>query len=523
MSESLSTSISLYVHSIKFLGCGQVYPLRIIRPVKKGSIDQVEQLTNVIRDLYENRFKINQFIGDNPIRSMAKMCLCFSSWYPCEYCFAKGTKFVKNSNESIKEREKIAMQKKMVSDKIESLRHSASENASEIKKLKNLEKDLISSEKKIKTKQSNIVWPKTSRDGAPRTLEAIAEIIDKIENDVPLTIDEAKGVKGRSMLFDLPLFNYVSDVVVEYLHCVCLGVTKRCVELTFKVGEPRQRITKRKLSLPSLFNSQIYEVKVFHEFNRRIRELDFAVYKGQEFRNLLLFFFPLVINCIEPNAKERHMWLVLTYMVKACVIPAEEFSLHLIPVIEKCSKLFYSWYQQLFGIKNCTYNTHMVGCHMMDIRYHGPLTFTSAFSFESFYGEIRNSFVPGTVSTLKQIMSNVFLKRAIVDHKCSNEIYISPKETPMECNNLIYCYKQSQYEIYKVDSIEGNVLSCYRQNVSTCKFPEIPSLKWENIGVFNKGTLSTQIQIVQRKDVKGKVISVKNQLITCPKNVLVEK
>lgn len=523
MSETLSTSVSLDVYSVKFAGCKTVYPIRIIRPLKKFQIDNREQLSSVIKDLYENNSKISQFVADKLKRCDAKECLGHSAWYPCEYCFAKGTKIITNSAENGKKKDEILIQKEIVREKIDLLKQSPSQNAHEIQKLKKIESKLNSAEKQIKTKRSNIVWPKTSRDAPPRTREELLEIIEKIENDIPMSIDEAKGVKGRSVFFDLPSFNFVSDSPVDYMHCVCIGVVKKCVELTFKVGETRTRITKRKLSCPSLFNAQIHDIKVFREFNRRIRELDFAVYKAQEYRNLLLFLFPLILNCIEPPAKERNMWLYLSYMVKACVIPKEEFSLSLLPVIEKCSKMFYSLYQQLFGVKNCTSNTHSVGSHLIDMRYHGPLTFTSAFPFESFYGEIRDSFVPGTVSTLKQIMSNVLIKRVIASHKCQNEIYISEKETPMECNNLIYCFKQNEYEIYKVDSVHGNILSCYKFNKTTCKFNETPTLKWEAIGVFKKGQLSEDLCQVDRSDVKGKVLLVQDHLITCPLNVLQEK
>ena len=523
MTESLSTTVSLDVYSVKFEGCKNVYAVRIIKPYNKFKMDSREQLSSVIKDLCDNNCKITAFIGDQPKRSDAKECLSFSSWYPCEYCFAKGTKIVTNSVENQKKKDEIAMQKEIVAEKLNSLQQSSNQDSNEIRKLKNLEKKLAASEKQIKTKKSNIVWPKTSRDAPPRTTEELREIIDKIENDIPMSIDEAKGVIGRSVLFDLPSFNYVSDAPVEYLHLVCIGITKRCVELTFKVGEARPRITKRKLSLPSSFNVQIHNVKVFREFNRRIRKLDFAVYKAQEFRNLVIFFFPLILNCIEPTAKERHMWLFLSYMIKACVIPKEEFSLALLPVIDKCTKMFYSLYQQLFGVKNCTYSIHVGGSHLIDMRYHGPLTCTSAFPFESFYGEIRNSFVPGTVSTLKQIMSNVLMKRILVSHQCENEIYISEKETPLECNNLIYCFKHSEYEIYKVDSIDGNILSCYKVEKLVCKFDETPTLLWESIGVFKKGPLAEELCQVNRNDVKGKVLLVQNYLLTCPNNVLREK
>ena len=140
-----------------------------------------------------------------------------------------------------------------------------------------------------------------------------------------LSPDEAKGILRRSLLLSVPGFDYVNDIPAEYMHSVCLCIVKKIVELCFNVGDKRFRVTKRKLSDPASFNKLMTQVKVPKEFSRRARELDFAVYKAQEFRNLLLFFFPLVIACIEKRQKERHLWLLLAYMIRACVMPSKQY------------------------------------------------------------------------------------------------------------------------------------------------------------------------------------------------------
>ena len=404
---------------------------------------------------------------------------------------------------------------------------STSDN-SELQALQKILKDLNKDAKKLKVKKSHIVWPKTSAAGPQRTREEIQDIIEKIENDQQLTQDEAKGIAGRSPFFDIPYFNFVRDFPVDYLHCVCLGVVKRSVELTFKVGEVRHRKTKRPLSSPHQFNLLIARVKVFREFNRRVRDLDFPVYKGQEFRNISIFFFTIVIDCIEPNHKERHVWLHLSYLIKACVIPTEQFRNISLNVLDDSCTKFYSLYEQLFGVINCTYNTHVFSCHLREMRYHGPLTLTSAFPFESFYGEMRRAFVPGTVSTLKQILSNVLVKRTIVKHSCEQQIYISAKDTPMECNSLVYVFYDLQYFIYRVKNIDENRLLCKRIPTLPCTFPETPNLNWSSVGVFKKGEEvnddeEEEDEVVMRGLVKGKVLAVDDYLITCPNNVLREK
>ena len=42
-------------------------------------------------------------------------------------------------------------------------------------------------------------------------------------------------------------------------------------------------------------------------------------------RNIVIFLFPVVIQCIESQAKERRLWLLLAYMIRSSIIPNEEY------------------------------------------------------------------------------------------------------------------------------------------------------------------------------------------------------
>ena len=396
-------------------------------------------------------------------------------------------------------------------------------DANEIKSLKSVLSSVNEAIKALNTKNNKIVWPASSQNGALRTIDDINNIIEKIENEDILSLEEAKGIIGRSLFLDIPYFKYLEDIPVEYLHCVCLGVVKRLVELTFNVGECRHRNTKRKLSLASDFNKLMSEIKMFREFSRRVRALDFSVMKGQEFRNIILFFFPLVVDCIPENSKERRVWYLLAYMIRMCILPNNEYENIDPDVLKYCSKHFYNLYEQLFHARNCTYNTHVVGSHLPQIRVHGPLTLTSAFGFESFYGEMRHSFTPGTLSPLKQIMENVLIKRVISPHCCKPTIFYSPKETPMECNSYVYTFKDNQYNFFKILSIEEMTFQCSKVGKYDTSFPETPTLNWAKVGVFKAGGINDEIVYVNKVDVAGKIIRVKDLFITCPINVLEEK
>ena len=510
MSESKSTNISIDVFSSKFPHCKAIFPHRLVRPLKKFPVDNLFQFSRFLEDIVENNLDIDQYIADNLKRATGKNSLNHSANFPCEYCFCKGIRFQPKTNKTSEQN-------------LEKLREKIMTLSDLDVDITELENEIVKAKKSLVKKKSQIVWPSCTMHAEPRTQRKVEEIANRIENGEQLTPDESKGVVGRSPLMTLERFDFVLDSPTEYLHSVCLGVSKRLIILTFSVGENRYRVTKRKLSDPCDFNILIQNIKSLREFSRRLRELDFSVFKGQEFRNIILFFFPVVLQCIQEKAQERKLWLLFVYMIRSCILPEKEFKNIDLEKIESACEQFYKLYEKLFGEVNCSYNTHIVCSHLLEMRHHGPLTFTSAFSFESFYGEIRNSFVPGTPSTLKQIFKKILLKRALSQHTCENSIYYSDHETPMENNTLIYCFKDLTHKFYKITEVHKDFLICKPQGKKKYTFPELSTYNFAQIGIYKAGLLSDQKVKIYKKNVHGKVLLVNDFLITCPNNILREK
>lgn len=181
----------------------------------------------------------------------------------------------------------------------------------------------------------------------------------------------------------------------------------------------------------------------------------------------------------------------------------------------------------MYGIQNCTYNTHVIGGHVIDIRTHGPLTFSSAFAFESFYGEERQSFVPGTSSPLKQVLQKVLLKRILEKHCCEPSITYSTYETALENNSLVYTFVDREYHFFKIVNIEDSNLHCVEINKRNKSFPETPTINWSKLGVFEEVVQEEDIDavtvVIPEHVIAGKVIRVKNLLLSFAKNVLLEQ
>lgn len=525
VSEAKSNSVSIDVYSSKFKNCRYIYPHKIVRPLKKGYVDNKVQFRNFINDLTDNSTVIDLLIADNLKRANLKECLNHAALFPCEYCFAKGVKCAEKKSKF----NNADQGKKLIKEKMKRIENkNDDENKQEMKILQDLLKEMEKNNNSDKCRKLT-VWPSSTANKELRTKDNILEIVtllDNQENDEdsdPLTRDELKGVVGHSILLDIEYFDFVNNVPTEYMHLGCLGVVKRLTELTFNVGLNRPRITNRKLSSTKEFNFLMSLTKVIHEFSRRSRDLDFAVFKAEEYRNLVLFFFPHVLSCIEKDAKEKDVWLYLVFMMRSCTLPdSEYFNVNANQISIACQK-FYKLFERLFGPINCTYSIHVLCCHLMQIRQLGPLTETSAFKFESFYGEIRNSFYPGTPSTLKQILQTVLLKRSLCAHTCEKPIYLSNYDTALECNSLVYTYENDEIKMFKIVDEIGEEIICNPQGTFVCEFNETPELSWSSVGVFKKGASSTEIINLTHQAIAGKVLKVGEYLITCPENVLKEK
>lgn len=522
VAECRSNIVSLDVYSIRFANCRCIYPVQIVRPVGKYRTDQQLYLDNFLTDICSNGCKIDAFVGDNLKRAHARYCKTHASYFPCEYCEAKG-QLLNQEDEAIIEKERhLLTEKESLSNRLFSAQQLNDEE--DVQSITILLKSVNDAIKSLNRKCNNIVWPASTMDGPERTVQKVIEISDKIEEGETLTLDEAKGILGRSLFLEIPYFNVVIDIPAEYLHSTCIGVVKRLIELTFNVGETRIRITTRKLSSADQFNRLMLTVQVPRESSRRARNLDFSVIKGQEFRNYVLLYFPLIVICIEEGAEERKLWLILAFMIRACILPNIEYDNFDPDLLTQCGRDFYALFEQLFGAHNCSYNTHVVLSHLRKMRAHGPLTITSAFGFENFYGEMRHSFVPGTISPLKQIFENIMFKRALAQHSCKRTIFYSPKETALESNSNIYTFIDNEYNFFKIINIDEDLFHCHQIEKSIATFAETPHFNWSKVGVFKAGaTNENEIITITRQNVSGKFLKVDSLFITCPINVLEEQ
>lgn len=476
---------------------------------------------------------IDTVVLDKPKRSVMKNVYGHSSTYPCEYCESPACPYRnQEAVEAIKK--KYESQRNQMNAQIDSLRNQPGSSAAIVRNEESiaaLQNALIQLEREekseLKKHRTQLTWPASTMNGRPRTVTSIRRIVNDIEeSELPLDKHYVKGIKGRSVLMDQPNFDMITDSPCEYMHSVCLGAVKRLVELSFKVGENRSRITTRKLSCPTLYNNLIKDVRVPREFSRRCRKLDLSVFKAQDFRNLLLFFFPIVLSCIpQKNKKEIQLWLCLVYIIRACILPQQEYEKVSQHTLFELCELFYNLFEELFGPQNCTYSIQVVSSHILKIRGHVPLTERSAFMFESYYSEMKNLFQPGTQAPLKQILKNTIMKRSVEYHACAKSVHYTTEKNNLENNHGVYTLDNDNnhllHNIVEVNNETGS-FTCVRQGKFKYCNDLLPNSNWSHVGVYKLGPTGCETYTVAKKDVCGKVLTVNNMLITCPINVLLE-
>ena len=228
VSESKSTTNSIDVFTTRFQGCQTIYAIQLVKPLNKFKVNNEDFLDQFLTDICINDCTIDAFIGDNKVRSNARNSKGHAAYFPCEYCECKGH-LLNECDATLKsKRADLFNQKKILENHIERETDPEKRPA-----LKLILKSIIDAIKSNSSKNNNIVWPSSTYNGKKRTIEGVLSITAAIEEENILSIDESKGITGRSLFLEIPYFNYILHIPAEYLHSTCLGVTKRLICLTF--------------------------------------------------------------------------------------------------------------------------------------------------------------------------------------------------------------------------------------------------------------------------------------------------
>lgn len=181
-------------------------------------------------------------------------------------------------------------------------------------------------------------------------------------------------------------FDMVKDFPHDYMHLICLGITRKLLDLWFSSGPLRVRLSFHQCQTIS---DLLVGLKTFvpFDFARKPRSLiERMRWKATELRQFLLYTGPVVLcNVLASPVYSNFMLLsVATY-----ILLSPEHCLLLNDFAHSCLLSFIDHFGKLYGPEFIGYNVHGLVHLAEDVKRHGNLDSFSAFPFESYLGQLK--------------------------------------------------------------------------------------------------------------------------------------
>lgn len=190
------------------------------------------------------------------------------------------------------------------------------------------------------------------------------------------------GIKGPSLLLLLSVFNFVFGLPVDYMHCICLGVSKKLTSLWFDskysaypwyLGKHLQEIDRLLLA--------ITPPKFIKRTPRSLTERQH--WKASGYRSWLLYYAPVVLKGYLPPLYFHH-FLLLVHAV--LVMTSNRITRVDLDKADVELKFFLEIFQKIYGLRFVTLNFHLLRHLAKCVRKYGPLWTVSCFPFENANG-----------------------------------------------------------------------------------------------------------------------------------------
>ena len=356
------TGRSQTVVSLKFASCRNVYMLVNMIPTSnegKKLITPEKILLPLVYDIRRLNVTLLYFCADSPMRAFIRNQKSHSGKLACDYCYASA-----------------------------------------------------------RYEKSRLVWGETTMVAEERSLARLRRDYEEHEQEgTPLA---RFGYNGRCVLLEaIPDFDIIENVPVDPMHHLYLGIGRALFELLFAVGDTRETNSNTPRERVDALNSQLKGIRVPVEITRRPRAMDYRNYKAAEWRNLLLYYFPVVVNCL-PNGLRRQMWLELAYLCRAYTVDEDTYRQLDKSALKDLARKWFRNYSREFGKTNLRYIIHLI-LHLECIRVHGPFCKISAFPFEGAFGASLRSQQQGTTSQGLQFLRQSYM-RPLSGHMCKKTI-----------------------------------------------------------------------------------------------------
>ncbi|XP_070529838.1 uncharacterized protein [Cardiocondyla obscurior] len=337
---------------------------------------------------------------------------------------------------------------------------------------------------------------------------------------------------GNSILEKLPI-GMVSQIPLDYMHLVCLGVTKRLIQL-WQRGKKNFRLSKEYVNAISLYLTEIIKPYIPSEFARKPRYMeDIDRWKATELRQFLFYTGIVIMKSILSPLYYNH-FLCLSVAIRILIDP------QLCVTFNDYAKLlllhFVSNYGNMYGYEYISYNVHNLIHLADDVLIFGSLDNFSCFKFENYMQKIKQK-LHQSGKPLKELANRIFeesqlpiqpcnvKKYPIVNYTKNNKTSYLQFETFKIANNksdnCALLHDMSVIFILEILEEHGNIylraqsfLNLESVFTSPCPSKKLGIFMISDINSFN--VIKIPATHIQRKCVKIKCFDKNNKYVTIP-------
>ncbi|XP_063234238.1 uncharacterized protein LOC134537581 isoform X2 [Bacillus rossius redtenbacheri] len=326
---------------------------------------------------------------------------------------------------------------------------------------------------------------------------------NKRTDDAFLHLQDDDYHLGISILVQIPNFGPVSNVPLDYMHLVCLGVTRKMIHLWLK-GNACVRLRSSNVAVISdcLESIRGYTPS---EFARKPRSLTFLnLWKATEFRQFLLYTGPVVTQSVLENDVYLNF---LGLHIAIRYLCTDQISVELLEYVRLLLEHFVTSFGILYGTEHMSHNVHGILHLTDDVKNLGPLDKFSAFKFEN-YLQVLKKRIRKSEKPLQQLIcrySEIKMKSSSIETERPRPtcIKVNEKTTHLDGPLTQHCVGP-QYKNIKYQKFE---FFTYKEADKCCGFEDGTIILIENIC---HSVVNNDIVII------GKEFLVKDDLYSIP-------
>ncbi|XP_067633130.1 uncharacterized protein [Eurosta solidaginis] len=234
---------------------------------------------------------------------------------------------------------------------------------------------------------------------------------EKLQKEHHLTLDQN--------LLETINVGCVTQFPIDYMHCVCLGVTRQLVKLWVKNKNESYSLSKSQIENLS-FENIVLKKQFSSEFPRVPRTIDeLDRWKATEYRSFLLYSGPYVLQNKLDEKRYRH-FCKLHFATRILCHP--ELCCQFNNVAKELLEEFVNDFVYLYGQEFVTYNCHSLKHLYGDVLKYGSLNHFSAFKYENYLYQLKKTIKKGS-NVLAQISNRVIEKSSIIKQETRRELF----------------------------------------------------------------------------------------------------